>query len=1207
MQLNNWKIFDKKGSPLNWTPDPWIQLVFNSTTGKGAEGYLVTDPSGRAVYAEITNGGYLYDDAITASYTYAFSPDTIPLSPADASILTKDVSIFDPDGKNTKSISGLTLDLSTNFVYPSVTFASAIFLEPISVGLVETEHLFILEELDLSTLIRPYDASNSTLVVRMVGSENEIKFFEVDETDVEITWTDELVFDLSTLHTDVPLTINVGFRAETEGVFERTMRFYHKVGDTLYTLADIVVNAEAVGEDERFRDLIANFGLPDPKDMKDVFKETDINEDLPDWEILNYKSKHMILEHDKIMPFVGAYKGLINAVKWLGYDDVYFREWFKNVKENKKLSFIVPYDAADRTQTILMFNADQRKVLKKLNQLSMVYCLTRETGQIDDWGTPMSENCYEYNLKEVFIKLMGLKKWLEQNIIGVNCRIVDITGEGIYLERVQNKVYTTDTIGYTYSVQQSLTPYGVDGNSELITGDASVRLSFLELTQSKVENMPLRFKDLISYAWNPNDPSTYYSVDDPSYLADPSSFLLVGSCFQYPFLFINDIMYRLSVEKDFSGILGETLVTNPLHILENDIRYVNMFDSSSVFYDVSTNLTIYLEKAYLRDPSMSDEWTNSIAYSIYPNASANGYVIEASSGSMIFFDEYIAVNPDTGSLLQYAVDDNYKVPLLSFKNYRTMDASGVNTLFDRLYYLDILDGKIEMNAGIMNPTNSSDNATIYLNFNYDTSLDEQMITVNVIYDSPRMTLFQFDPSTYYWADPSGLTGGNDPSVYLNDNSIYTMHVNHIGEYNIEMFAWDDFNTMFYNPARKKYPVWIKAPTLYTLIDNCCNTICVSTYMSMDDVSALISNNKYPIFDRNIPLQGVTLGIDTEGKPYISVPSITYWQDVPEPNSINRVYNLTERVTSIAGLTITIDDDYQKFYTGDDVRLVRFDKGKYALIEEVSSRIVTASGSEPVSATLDQIPGSFVIEASTDIYILNDTYRATENAANVGNYLELDVSGYAFEVGQLVGIIVTDASKPGMEWGSSFRVTNVDGSTHTFEYSIPDFFVNNPKYEIKVKHAYSSYADLTMITESATEVANTFKIYNKDSYCQEYYLDNTFVLVNLLFDQDVVNRQWYDASDNLVNDTFYYHPEPIVVDISTLVILRAMYDPSTYLLNQRNIWQVVNHDSSLILFKVWNESVPYIFNEIGTYDVECTSYDSFGNAIIKKYEGLIEVI
>ena len=115
------------------------------------------------------------------------------------------------------------------------------------------------------------------------------------------------------------------------------------------------------------------------------------------------------------------------------------------------------------------------------------------------------------------------------------------------------------------------------------------------------------------------------------------------------------------------------------------------------------------------------------------------------------------------------------------------------------------------------------------------------------------------------------------------------------------------------------------------------------------------------------------------------------------------------------------------------------------------------------------------------------------------------------------------------------------------------------------------------------------------------------MVNLLFDQDLVNRQWYDASDNLVNGVFYYHPEPIAVDISTLVILKATYDPSNYLLGQKNIWTVINHDSSLILFKVWNESVPYIFNSLGTYDVECISYDIFGNAVTKKYEGLIEVV
>ena len=70
MNTQNWKIFCKSGSPLNWVPDPYIKLNFNSNTGVGAAGYLVTNTSSFVSTAKLTNGGYLYDDAISASYTY---------------------------------------------------------------------------------------------------------------------------------------------------------------------------------------------------------------------------------------------------------------------------------------------------------------------------------------------------------------------------------------------------------------------------------------------------------------------------------------------------------------------------------------------------------------------------------------------------------------------------------------------------------------------------------------------------------------------------------------------------------------------------------------------------------------------------------------------------------------------------------------------------------------------------------------------------------------------------------------------------------------------------------------------------------------------------------------------------------------------------------------------------------------------------------
>jgi hypothetical protein len=1281
MNTQNWNIYDKRGSPMNWAPDPYIPLVFTSNTGVGAVGYLISDTSGNIIDAEITNGGLYYTALDTVSYTYQLGD---PGNFTSVDILIGDVSVFNPEPTNATTIIGLdniAVDASA-FIYPSISFAGAIFLNPVSLGLIETENLFILEKTIDDKYIRPYDLDNPIVVFRMIGDETQISFFTVNENSNEITWTNELIFDLSQYAEGIPLSINIGFRSDDEGVFEQTIRIYHQVGDTLYTMADIVVNAEAIGEDERFRTLLSNFGAPDPKNFPSLFKEVDINESLPDWQVVNQKSKHMILEYDQIIPYIGTYKALINALKWLGYDDIYVREWFRDVKEKTKVSYIVPFDAKDRLQTILMFDLDKRKTLKKLNQLSLVYCLTRETGEIDEWGTPLTENCYSYSINEVFVKLLALKHWLEKNIIGVNCRIIDISGEGIYFERVQNLIYGTDDIGHIYEVEHSLTPYSPDHDSELKYGDASIRLTFLELTNNVVGDMPFRFKDMIYQAWNPYDSSSYIidpctgvptykyvDINSAEYLADPSSFVLIGPNFQYPFVNFSDIMWRLSVEKTNAGVLEENLVTNPLFIYENDIRFYNIFDVSSIFYDVSTHLTIQLEKAFLRNPSI-DEWEESIEYSIYPgnelvlnpsdskmilssgfytiitgrgkiqkNSSidnylvtynpisfyvdtsafvtaevytiintnyASNYIMESSTGQLITFDGYATFVPDVNSRLQYAYDANFRVPLLSMLNYKFTDEYGITHNFNgKEYYLDIIDGKIAMDAGSF--TDTSDNVYYYLNWNYDTSLDEQKITINVVYQSPRLILFQTDPSTYFWADPCTLTGGNDPSTMIFDNSIYTMKVNHTGDYHIELFAWDEYNTMFYNPAKKLYNVWTKRPTIHVLVDNPrLLGYEVSTYMTQYDAYLLTLENLRPIYDKYIPLQDLSVEKDYNGNVYISVPSITYFQDVPESNSINRFFNMTERLIGFnnnsADACINIDQDYQRFYTGDQIRLVHFNLGEYDILKEISANITYAeSGNEIINVAIDvSLPSSFVINGSNGIYALNDTYRNTYNITNSSlNKLQLEIEGYQFQVGQIVGIIVTDSSMPGYEWGASYKVINTDGSIHTFDNLLPTFLLDN-KYIIKAKHAFSSYSDFNTKTLTAVEVessmGNIFNVWLKDSYCHEYYLDNTFVFMNILFDHDKINYLWYDPSSDRIADKFYYYPEYVIIDTSTFIILKADYDPVNYMLNQKNIWTVRTHDTNEIYFRVFNKSVPIVFDPSGNYTLEVESYDSHGNLI-----------
>ena len=62
--------------------------------------------------------------------------------------------------------------------------------------------------------------------------------------------------------------------------------------------------------------------------------DVDINEALPDWIKLNTKRKELLLEFSNIFPYTGAYKALINILKYFGYDQVTLKEyWLKVLKE----------------------------------------------------------------------------------------------------------------------------------------------------------------------------------------------------------------------------------------------------------------------------------------------------------------------------------------------------------------------------------------------------------------------------------------------------------------------------------------------------------------------------------------------------------------------------------------------------------------------------------------------------------------------------------------------------------------------------------------------------------------------------------------------------------------------------------------------------------------------------------------------------------
>ena len=156
-------------------------------------------------------------------------------------------------------------------------------------------------------------------------ADTEFRFFSVDTTTEEISYMPSMTLDLS----GGGYRFDLCFMADDEGVYDGTMYIClvdRQNDGEPYMLGTIALHGEAVGEDERFRTLLTDFGVPDPKEYIDTLKESSVDEAKPDMALLNRKSKQLFLTYPDIFPYAGTYKALVNAVKFMGYDDITFKE-----------------------------------------------------------------------------------------------------------------------------------------------------------------------------------------------------------------------------------------------------------------------------------------------------------------------------------------------------------------------------------------------------------------------------------------------------------------------------------------------------------------------------------------------------------------------------------------------------------------------------------------------------------------------------------------------------------------------------------------------------------------------------------------------------------------------------------------------------------------------------------------------------------------
>ena len=123
----------------------------------------------------------------------------------------------------------------------------------------------------------------------------------------------------------------------------------------------------------------------------------------------------------------------------LGYTDLFFKEWYKDLNKSKDfdagyVAYDMSYKANSNINSIMNINLEERIKLKKLNWISMFYRINEElTNECnDEYGFPIAESVYGFDDPNIVPKLISLKNWLEKYVIGVNCRIIDVGGEGIF-------------------------------------------------------------------------------------------------------------------------------------------------------------------------------------------------------------------------------------------------------------------------------------------------------------------------------------------------------------------------------------------------------------------------------------------------------------------------------------------------------------------------------------------------------------------------------------------------------------------------------------------------------------------------------------------------------------------------------------------------------------------------------------------------------
>lgn len=364
----------------------------------------------------------------------------------------------------------------------------------------------------------------------------------------EMKWTDRKFLNFKQEREDGcnnnGFSVNVGFSGENDGVYEQGLYIClvdkantenSELGEA-YPIGEIKMAAETEGEDERYRSFFENFGIPDPKYYNNIFIDSDINNDSPDYISINKNSKKMFLAYNDIFPYIGSYKALLNAIRTLGYEDeIFFKEWYKEIGNSAlEDSGYTTYEISfkDNTNRNLISNLDisERIHLRKMNWVSMVYKINEELDEPEDkFGFPTAITNYKNFNTDRLAKILSLKNWLEKYAMGVNCHITDVGGEGLVFERYNLNKYGTYQKVYEYDNEKAISAVLQKDVATLKNGSATIDVD-IHTTDKDVMIEELDGLKFLDYCDGYFDESCNYHDFDIN-VSDSSSYRYFGKCF----------------------------------------------------------------------------------------------------------------------------------------------------------------------------------------------------------------------------------------------------------------------------------------------------------------------------------------------------------------------------------------------------------------------------------------------------------------------------------------------------------------------------------------------------------------------------------------------------------------------------------------------------------------------------------------------------